>query len=74
MKSLKEYIVEGAAQVRKTPAQKRAFEAYKNAEHQEDRYMGSVFVTPHGQREHEAKVSAAYKACKDLGMGIEHGL
>ena len=61
-------------QVRKTPAQRKAFDAYRNAERQFDRYMGSVFANAHGQREHEAKVSAAYQACKALGMGIEHGL
>lgn len=36
--------------------------------------LGSVFVTPMGQRDHEAKVTAAYEACKRLGMGVEHGL
>ena len=61
-------------QARKTPAQKRAFENYKFAERQFDRYMGSVFANAHGQRQHEEKVTAAYKACKALGMGIEHGL
>jgi hypothetical protein len=59
---------------RLTPAQKRAFEAYRYAERQFDRYMGSVFANAHGQRTHEAKVTAAYQACKALGMGIEHGL
>lgn len=61
-------------QVRKTPAQKKAFEAYRNAERQEDRYLGSVFANAIGQREYEAKTRAAYEACKALGMGIEHGL
>lgn len=61
-------------QVRKTPAQKQAFDAYKNAERQFDRYMGSVFANAHGQRQHEARVTAAYQACKRLGMGMEHGL
>jgi hypothetical protein len=61
-------------QVRKSPAQKKAFEAYKFAERQEDRYMGSVFANAHGQRQHEEKVRAAYEECKRLGMGIEHGL
>ena len=61
-------------QVRKTPAQKKAFDAYKFAVAQEDRYLGSVFVTPIGQRQHEEKVRAAYEACKALGMGVEHGL
>lgn len=61
-------------QVRKTPAQKQAFDAYKNAERQFDRYMGSVFANAHGQRQHEDRVTAAYQACKRLGMGVEHGL
>lgn len=61
-------------QVRRTPAQKAAFEAYQRAERQEDRYMGSVFVTEQGQRDHAAKTRAAYDACKRLGMGVEHGM
>lgn len=61
-------------QAKQTPEQRRAFDAYKFAERQFDRYMGSVFVNAHGQRQHEAKVTAAYEACKRLGMGIEHGL
>ena len=59
---------------RLTPAQRKAMEAYKFAERQFDRYMGSVFVTAHGQRQHEEKVAAAVRACKALGMGIEHGM
>lgn len=62
------------AQVRKTPAQAKAFKAYKFAEAQCDRYLGSVFVTPAGQRAAEAKVTAAYEECKRLGMGVQHGL
>ena len=61
-------------QVRKTPAQKKAFDAYRFAEQLEDRYLGSVFVTPEGQATHERKVKAAYEVCKALGMGVEHGL
>ena len=61
-------------QVRLTKAQREALKAYRFAERQEDRYLGSVFVTPIGQREYEAKTQAAYEACKRLGMGIEHGL
>lgn len=66
--------MDAVKQVRKTPAQRKAMEAYKFAERQCDRYMGSVFVNAHGQRQHEEKVTAAYQACKALGMGIEHGL
>lgn len=65
---------EPVRQVRKTAAQRKAFDAYRFAERQFDRYMGSVFVNAFGQREHEAKVKAAYDACKRMGMGIEHGL
>lgn len=60
--------------IRLTPEQKSARAAYEYAERQEDRYMGSVFVTPVGQREHEAKTRAAYEHCKSLGMTHEHGL
>jgi len=59
---------------RRTPAQLKALKAYEFAERQFDRYMGSVFVNAYGQREHEARVSAAYAECKRLGMGVEHGL
>lgn len=61
-------------QVRKTPAQAKALKAYNFANAQEDRYLGSVFVTAKGQAEYEAKTKAAYEACKALGMGVEHGL
>ena len=57
-----------------TSQQKLAFDSYKFAEKQFDRYMGSVFVTPSGQKKHEEKVTAAYQECKRLGMGIAHGL
>lgn len=57
-----------------TPEQKKALAAYEFAERQKDRYMGSVFVTPHGQRLQEAKTREAYEACKRLGMTHEHGL
>lgn len=59
---------------RLTPEQRRAFEAYKYAERQFDRYMGSVFANHIGQRDHEARVEAAYQQCKRLGMTYEHGL
>ena len=54
--------------------QKSALAAYEFAERQEDRYMDSVFVTPSGQRDYEAKTRAAYERCKALGMTYEHGL
>lgn len=59
---------------RLTAAQKRALDAYNFALKQEDRYLGSVFVTPMGQRKVEAKTQAAYAACLSLGMTHEHGL
>ena len=59
---------------RLTPAQRKALAAYQEAERQEDRYMGSVFVTPMGQRRQQEKTTAAYQACKALGMDHRHGL
>lgn len=59
---------------RLTKAQREALNAYEFAVRQEDRYLGSVFVTPIGQREYEAKTQAAYMRCKGLGMTYEHGL
>lgn len=60
--------------IKLTKDQKKAREAYEFAERQEDRYMGSVFVTPSGQRDYEAKTRTAYERCKALGMGVEHGI
>ena len=60
--------------IRLTKEQKAAYADYQYAERQEDRYMGSVFVTPSGQRDYEAKTRAAYERCKALGMTYEHGL
>jgi hypothetical protein len=60
--------------IKLTKAQKQALQAYEYALRQEDRYLGSVFVTPFGQREIEAKTQAAYQVCKSLGMTHEHGL
>jgi hypothetical protein len=57
-----------------TPAQRKALKDYEFALRQEDRYMGSVFVTASGQRVQEAKTAIAYEACKRLGMTHEHGL
>ena len=63
-----------ASKVKLTPAQKKAKDAYTFALQQEDRYLGSVFANPHGQKQYEAKTKAAYEACKRLGMGCEHGM
>lgn len=59
---------------RLTKQQKQALAAYNYALSQEDRYLGSVFVTPAGQRAVEDKTAVAYAACKTLGMTHEHGL
>jgi hypothetical protein len=57
-----------------TKDQKKALADYNFALSQEDRYLGSVFVTPSGQRRVEAVTEAAYARCKALGMTHEHGL
>jgi len=62
------------AKKRLTKDQKQALDAYNYALRQEDRYLGSVFVTPSGQRDVEAKTKVAYERCKSLGMTYEHGL
>ena len=59
---------------RLTRQQKSALDAYNYALRQEDRYLGSVFVTPSGQREIEGRTKMAYDLCKSLGMTHEHGL
>jgi hypothetical protein len=59
---------------RLTKEQKQALAAYNEALRQEDRYLGSVFVTPAGQRAQEAQTQTVYQRCKALGMTHEHGL
>ena len=59
---------------RLTKEQRKALDGYNFARAQEDRYLGSVFVSAHGRRAYEAKTQAAYQECKRLGMGVEHGL
>jgi hypothetical protein len=59
---------------RLTKPQAAALKKYLYAVSQEDRYLGSIFVTPQGQRDKEASTQAAYDACKALGMTHEHGL
>lgn len=54
--------------------QKLALTAYNQALRQEDRYLGSVFVTPQGQRDIEVRTQTAYQRCVVLGMTYEHGL
>jgi hypothetical protein len=60
--------------VKITRPQRKALKEYNSALAQEDRYLGSVFVTPHGQEKIEAKTKVKYDACKALGMTHEHGL
>lgn len=60
--------------MRLTKVQKEALKSYEYALRQEDRYLGSVFVTEYGTREVEAKTRVAYEKCKALGMTYEHGL
>lgn len=60
--------------IRLTKAQKKALDAYNFRLREEDRYLGSVFVTPMGQRAIEAKTKVAYDECVRLGMTYEHGL
>jgi len=57
-----------------TKEQRDALKAYEFRLREEDRYLGSVFVTPHGQRAIEEKTRVAYERCKALGMTREHGL
>lgn len=52
-----------------TKQQRDAVKKYEECLRQEDRYLGSVFVTPRGQREIEAKTHAAYEAADRLGVG-----
>lgn len=62
------------SKIKLTRDQKQALEAYNFRLREEDRYLGSVFVTAHGQRKIEAETRAAYERCKALGMTHEHGL
>jgi hypothetical protein len=54
--------------------QKKALASYNEAVRREDRYLGSVFVTPSGQRKIESMTQSAYRRCVGLGMTWEHGL
>lgn len=55
---------------RMTPEQKKAWVAYDLAVKQEDRYLGSVFANPRGQRQYEEKVKDAYERLKRTGITI----
>ncbi len=48
--------------------QKRALAEYRFVMEQEDRYLGSVFVTPIGTRDWAAKVKDAEEACRRAGV------
>lgn len=60
--------------IKLTKRQKEALSKYNYALAQEDRYLGSVFVTAQGQRDKEALTKFAYEACRNIGMTHEHGL
>ena len=59
---------------RLTKDQRKALKEYNFRVQQEDRYLGSVFVTPFGQRKVEAETRVAYEKCLKLGMTYDHGL
>lgn len=59
---------------RLTSQQKKALENYNFMLREEDRYLGSVFVTPSGQAKVEAETKKALNVCLKLGMTFEHGL
>ena len=59
---------------RLTKEQKAALDDYHFCIKLEDRYMGSVFVNPQGQRKYEAQTKAAYARCVALGLTAAHGL
>ena len=67
-------LVAYTVKVKLNKPQREALKKYNFALAQEDRYLGSVFVTPSGQRAQEAKTQIAYQACIKLGMTHEHGL
>uniref|UniRef100_A0A6M3LX01 Uncharacterized protein n=1 Tax=viral metagenome TaxID=1070528 RepID=A0A6M3LX01_9ZZZZ len=52
---------------RRTKEEIKTETALRFALAQEERYMGSVFVTSHGQRQHEEKVKAAYANYRKAG-------
>lgn len=59
---------------RLSTAQKTALNDYRNALAAEERFLGSAFVSPHGQAIREQATAVRYQACKALGMSSEHGL
>jgi len=63
----KEQILKQQKQ-RLTKEQKAAVARYEYCLRQEDRYFGSVFVNPVGQRQVEARTREAYEAARRLGV------
>lgn len=53
--------------VRRTKEQIKAERELRFALSEEERYMGSVFVTPMGQRKHEERVKLAYANYRKVG-------
>ena len=53
--------------MRRTKEQIKAEKELRFAISEQDRYMGSVFVTPMGQRKHEERVEKAYKEYRRVG-------
>lgn len=56
---------------RRTKEQIKTETALRFALNEEERYMGSVFVTPMGQRKHEEKVKQAYGDYKRSGGTLD---
>jgi hypothetical protein len=56
---------------RRTKEQIKAEKELRFALSEEERYMGSVFVTPMGQRKHEERVANAYKNYRKLGGTLD---
>ena len=50
-----------------TKEQTKAEKELRFALSEEERYMGSVFVTSFGQRKHEERVATAYASYKRVG-------
>ena len=65
---------EANMKARLTREQRKALDRYNFMLREEDRYLGSVFVTAVGQRQQEARTKVAYDECKRLGLTHEHGL
>lgn len=56
---------------RYTKEQKAAIQSYTRCLAAEERYLGSVFVTPAGQADRESQTRAAYEACVAAGVGFD---